>query len=175
MVSMLFIAALTLSEPGREIALERVVPGTPQEVSALWTSPEGVRTFFAPAAVIEPRAGGEYTIIFEPERDPQGLSFGTKGARILAFEPGRRLVFEWITFTTEGLEGMPGGPPAIPAAERNVSPLPTAVELTFEAAGATHTRVRLVHRGFRRGGKWDESYQFFERAWAGVLEGLARR
>jgi hypothetical protein len=35
---------------------------------------------FAPAARIDARPGGEYAILFSPEKDPQGLSHGTKGA-----------------------------------------------------------------------------------------------
>jgi uncharacterized protein YndB with AHSA1/START domain len=158
----------------REIVTEKVVRGTPEELFSLWTTREGVRQFFAPDAVIDPRKGGEYTIVFAPEQDPEGLSHGTKGARILAFDPGKRLVFEWITFTSKEIPGAFGPPLASPA-ERNVSPLPTAVEVTFTPQGANDTLVRLRHYGFPSGGKWDEAYDFFARVWPHVLEELAQR
>lgn len=157
---------------GREVVTEKVVRGTPREVFALWASAEGVRSFFAPDAVIEPRVGGEYTILFAPEHDPRGLSHGTKGARILAFEPGKRLVFEWIPFTARVIPGMPG-PPVASAAERSGSM--TTVELTFTAKGRGQTLVRLRHRGFRDGALWEESQAYFARVWPMVLEGLERR
>lgn len=157
-----------------EINIERLVPGTPGEVFDLWLTREGVRTFFAPDAVIEPRAGGAYTIVFAPKEDPEGLSHGTKGARILELEPGKKLTFEWITFTLKEIPGVPG-PPVVSAAERNVSPLPTAVELTFEPSGETHTLVRLRHRAFPQEPKWNEAHAFFSRVWPAVLEKLERR
>jgi uncharacterized protein YndB with AHSA1/START domain len=175
MLSFIIITAL-LGGPVNQhppIVIERVVAGTPNEIFDLWTTSAGVSTFFAPAAVIEPRVGGAYTIIFEPELDPEGLSHGTKGARILAFERGRKLTFEWITFTSRELEGV-SGPPVVPPQERNVSPLPTHVELTFDAVGADKTRVTLTHRGFPRGPKWDEAHAFFSVVWRGVMEGLAQ-
>lgn len=160
----------TLSE--REVVTEKMVQGTPQEVFALWTCPDTVRTFFAPDAVIEPRVGGEYTMLFAPQQDPQGLSHGTKGARILAFEPGKRLVFEWIPFTARAIPGMPG-PPVASAAERSASM--TTVELTFAAKGRGSTLVRLRHRGFRDGALWDESHAYFARVWPMVLQSLERQ
>jgi uncharacterized protein YndB with AHSA1/START domain len=159
----------------RTVFAETVVNAPAAEVYALWTSPAGVTKFFAPKAEIDSRVGGDYNIIFEPDMDPDGSSYGTKGARILRLDAPRSLSFEWITFTADAqMPGLPG-PPAVPAAERNAVPLPTWVEITFEPIGndSSRTRVRLAHYGFRHGGKWDESFAFFERAWAGVLKSLA--
>jgi uncharacterized protein YndB with AHSA1/START domain len=157
-----------------EIVVETVVNAPPTEVYALWTSPTGVTKFFAPKAEIDARAGGDYTIIFAPDHDPDGRSYGTKGARILRLDPPHALSFEWIPFTADAQIPGVSGPPAIPAAERNAAPLPTWVEITFDPVGdGSRTRIRLAHYGFRHGGKWDESYAFFQRAWTGVLNHLA--
>lgn len=172
----ILLAALSCHHAGsneREIVAERIVRGTPDELFRRWTTVEGVRQFFAPDAVIDPRKGGEYTIIFAPQQDPHGESHGTKGARILAFEPGKKLVFEWITFTSKELDGVPG-PPLAPLAERNVSPLPTAVEVTFVPKSADETLVRLRHYGWPAGEKWAEARAFFARVWPAVLEGMER-
>ncbi|MGZ4810192.1 MAG: hypothetical protein ACXV7D_12780, partial [Thermoanaerobaculia bacterium] len=84
----------------------------------------------------------------------------------------RFLGFEWTTFTNSEIKGA-SGPPYDPElrAER---PIPTWVEVTLTPVGDRQTRVHLAHRGFRSGGKWDDSYKFFERAWGFVLDGLQK-
>ena len=158
----------------RTIFLEATVDAPPAEVFRLWTSEEGIKKFFAPAARVEASVGGPYEIIFAPDKDPEGNSHGTKGARILRLVPGKELAFEWVTFAGDELLGR-NAPPYAPAAERNVRPLPTWVELTFEPVKGQpeKTHVRFAHYGFREGEKWEKSHQWFERAWKGVLDELA--
>lgn len=155
----------------RTVVVEATVDAAPQRVFDAWTTPEGLKTFFGPKAVVEPRVGGAYTLIFTPEADPEGLSLGTKGARILRFEPGRSLAFEWITFV--GQDGLgPERPPYMAPAERNARPLPTWVELSLEALPQGRTHLKLAHYGFRRGGPWEAAYPYFTSAWAGVVSRL---
>jgi uncharacterized protein YndB with AHSA1/START domain len=168
MLALLMMAAAL----NREVVTEKVVPCTPREVFALWSTRDGVRSFFAPDATIDPRAGGEYTILFAPQHDPEGTSHGTKGARIRVFQPGTRLAFEWIPFTARAIDGVPG-PPLAPAAIRNDST--TTVELTFTPKGRGETLVRLRHRGFRDAALWEASHAYFLRVWPLVLESLAAR
>jgi uncharacterized protein YndB with AHSA1/START domain len=158
----------------RTIFLERTLDAMPGEAFRLWTSEEGIRKFFAPAARVEARVGGRYEIIFAPAKDPEGESHGTKGARILKFVPERELAFEWITFAGDELLGY-NAPPYAPAAERNVRPLPTWVELTFApvAGKPGQTHLRFAHYGFGEGEKWEKSFHWFTRAWKGVLDELA--
>jgi uncharacterized protein YndB with AHSA1/START domain len=158
------------SDTGRDIHLEIVVPVSRSELFQLWTTEEGVRKFFAPYAKIEPRVGGRYEMIFAPDLDPEGANQGTKGARILRFENDRMFAFEWIPFVFEkhpsGL-----GPPVVPRDERNERPIPTWVEIELEDVPGHpgHTRLRLVHRGFRSGGAWDEALPYFWRQWGAIL------
>ncbi len=156
---------------GRTIRLERTVACTPDRTFALWSTDEGVRTFFAPSSRIGRGAGEEYTILFKPVDDPQGLSHGTKGARVLASVPGRFLAFEWITFAGDASLGR-NAPPLAPPEVRNESPLPTWVEMDFLPAG-DGTRVAFRHYGFRDGELWTASQAWFARAWQGVLDQLA--
>jgi uncharacterized protein YndB with AHSA1/START domain len=158
----------------KTIRLEKTVNASPDEVFAWWTTDVGVKRIMDAGAKIEPWVGGAYTIIFNPEGDPQGNSFGTNGARILKFERPGKLSFEWITFTDEAKPGT-GGPPAVSAKMRNAKPLPTWVELEFHAVrGDTmRTVVTLDHFGFQDGTEWDESYTFFTKAWMKVLDKLA--
>ena len=158
----------------RTIFLEATVDASPAEVFRLWTSEEGIKKFFAPAARVEARVGGRYEIIFAPAKDPEGDSHGTKGARILKLVPEKELAFEWITFAGDELLSS-NAPPYAPAAERNIRPLPTWVELTLESVATQpeKTHVRFTHYGFRAGEKWEKSFRWFERAWNGVLDELA--
>ena len=159
----------------RTISLEVIVNAPRAEVFRLWTTPEGVKQFFAPAARIDPRAGGEYTILFAPEEDPRGDSHGTRGARILSFLPPEELAFEWIPFVSRTIAGKEG-PPVAPPAVRNPSPLPSWVELEFNNVPGEprKTHVLFAHYGFRTGQQWDESYRWFSRVWKGVLDQLVR-
>ncbi len=158
-------------ETDRTVGCETTVEATPHEVYRLWTTEDGVKRFFAPDAHIEPWPGGRYEILFVPDRDPQGLSHGTTGARMLRLVPNRRLVFEWITFAGDSTLGN-NAPPVAPPALRNERPLPTWVEVRLQSLPGGRTRVTLHHYGFRHGDLWDASYAFFDRAWRGVLQGL---
>jgi uncharacterized protein YndB with AHSA1/START domain len=157
----------------RTIFLETVVAAPPDEVFRLWTTADGIKKFFAPEAQIDATIGGRFHVIFAPAKDPEGDSHGTKGARILKLVQNRELAFEWVTFAGDESLGR-NAPPYAPAAERNVRPLPTWVELNFEAVPGKpeQTRVRFAHYGFRDGEKWEESFHWFERAWKGVLDEL---
>jgi uncharacterized protein YndB with AHSA1/START domain len=155
------------------VNLDAIVDAAPAEVYRLWTSADGVKKFFAPEAKIDAKIGGRYQVIFFPAKDPEGESHGTKGARILDLVPNKRLVFEWITFAGDNLLGN-HAPPYAPPSERNAAPLPTWVELSFEPVEGQpkQTHVRFAHYGFRDGEKWEQSYQWFTRAWKGVLDHL---
>jgi uncharacterized protein YndB with AHSA1/START domain len=158
----------------RTINLNMIVDAPSAEVYRLWTSADGVKKFFAPEARIDAKIGGRYQIIFFPSKDPEGESHGTKGARILDLVPNQKLVFEWITFAGDDALGK-NAPPYAPPAERNLTPLPTWVELSFEpvADQPNQTHLKFAHYGFRDGEKWEQSYQWFRRAWKGVLDQLS--
>jgi uncharacterized protein YndB with AHSA1/START domain len=156
---------------GRTIRLETIVACPPERTFALWSTNEGVRTFFAPAGHIGRGMGDEYTILFSPARDPEGLSHGTKGARIIASVPGRFLAFEWITFAGDSSLG-PNGPPVAALLVRNESPLPTWVEIALAPTSDEGTRVQFRHYGFRDGELWSASQEWFTRAWQRVLAQL---
>lgn len=157
-------------DTGRTIHFEVVVPAPAAEVFRLWTTPEGVKEFFAPQARIEPWVGGQYEIIFQPQLDPEGENYGTKGAQILRLEENRLLVFEWITFVFDKLPGV-SGPPQVSRAERDARPLPTWVEVSFEPVEEepSKTRIRLAHRGFRKSEKWKEAFAYFWPIWGTIL------
>lgn len=158
----------------RTIFLEATIEASPAEVYRLWASADGVKKFFAPDARIDPTPGGRYQIIFFPSKDPEGNSHGTKGARVLRAVPEKEFAFEWISFAGDDLLG-DHAPPYAPPAQRNTAPLPTWVELSFEPVNGqpNQTHLKFAHYGFREGALWGRSYQWFGRAWKGVLDQLA--
>ena len=163
-------------ETERTIELVAVVEASPAEVFRLWSTADGVRSFFAPGARIDSEPGGRYEILFAPERDPLGYSHGTTGARLLTVVPDRKIAFEWITFAGDADLGV-NGPPVASRSLRDMRPLPTWVEVSISpVAGASgRTRVVLRHMGFPAGEPWGESFRWFGRAWAGVMRQLADR
>lgn len=151
-------------DEARTIRLETEVAAPPETVYEAWLDPEAVRGFFAPDCRIEPRVGGAYEMIFDPENDPDGAALGTRGATLLALDPPHRLAFEWK------------GRPDMPA--MNVEPFPTWVEVRFEEMEDRDgwTRVILEHKGFGHGPAWDPVYAWFgEGAWPLVLRRLGER
>jgi len=158
---------------GRTIRLQKIVVCTPERTFLLWSTSDGVRSFFAPSSRIGRGVGDEYRILCRPADDPEGFAHGTKGARILATSPGRFLAFEWITFAEDASLG-PNGPPVAAPEILNESPLPTWVEIEFLPGTGGTTLVDFRHYGFRDGELWSASQKWFTRAWQGVLEGLDR-
>lgn len=155
------MAAQGRGDDTRTIRLETEVPASPTAAYEAWLDPTVVRAFFAPDCRIQPRVGGAYEMIFDPEDDPDGAALGTRGATLLALEAPHRLAFEWK------------GRPDMPA--MNVRPFPTWVEVQFEEMEGRDgwTRVTLEHKGFGHGPDWDEAHAWFgEQAWPLVLRRL---
>jgi uncharacterized protein YndB with AHSA1/START domain len=127
------------------------------EAWAAWTTREGIVSFFAPDAVIDPRVGGAFHIHIDPSAPP-----GAKGAdemRYMALQPKTMLSFDW------------NAPPQLPEARAQR----TFVIVRFEPLGDKTTRVRLHHTGWGDGGQWDQAYTYFDRAWGNVLANLKKR
>ena len=122
-----------------------------------WTTREGILSFFAPDAKIEPRVGGAFQIYMDPLAQP-----GLKGAadmRFMALQPKKMISFDW------------NAPPHLAEARRQR----TFVVVRFEPLGDKLTRVSLHHTGWGDGGEWDATYAYFDRAWTGVLGNMKKR
>jgi uncharacterized protein YndB with AHSA1/START domain len=122
-----------------------------------WTTREGITSFFAPDARIEPHVGGAFHIHIDP-----GAPAGSRGAddmRFMALQPKTMISFDW------------NAPPSLP----QVRAQRTFVVVRFERVSDAVTRVSLHHTGWGDGGEWDKAYAYFDRAWAGVLGNLKKR
>ena len=157
---LLTLASATLATampPERTLQKEVVVNAPIEAVWKAWTTSEGVATFFAPEAVVEPRPGGAFFVHINPYAPP-----GMKGAddmRVLAVQEKKLLSFTW------------NAPPHLPDARAQR----TVVVLRLEPVDEKQTTVRLSHVGWGDGGQWDQAYQYFDRAWGNVLAGLQNR
>ena len=154
---LLCAAALLSQAAERAIEKEVVVRATLDEAWAAWTTREGVVSFFAPDAVIDPRVGGAFHIHIDPGAQP-----GAKGAddmRFMALQPKKMLSFDW------------NAPPHLPEARAQR----TFVVVRFAAVDDKNTKVTLHHTGWGEGGEWDKTYAYFDRAWGGVLSNLKKR
>ena len=150
-------AALLSHAAERAIDKHIVVRATLDEAWTAWTTREGIVSFFAPGAVVEPRVGGAFHIHIDPGAPP-----GAKGAdsmRFMALQPKAMISFDW------------NAPPSLPEARAQR----TFVVVRFVAVDNDNTRVTLHHSGWGDGGEWDMSYAYFDRAWGGVLANLKKR
>lgn len=148
---------------GAPLAAERaidkhvVVEAGVDQAWEAWTTRQGITSFFAPDAKIEPHPGGAFQIYIDP-----GAPAGSRGAddmRFLAVQPKRMISFDW------------NAPPHLPEARAQR----TFVTVRFEPLTERTTRVTLHHTGWGDGGQWDQAYAYFDRAWGNVLASMARR
>lgn len=127
------------------------VPAAVEAVWAAWTTPSGVRSWFAPACRVRLAPLAPYEMFFRPDA-PTGVRGGEDNV-VLAFVPGEFLSFTW------------NAPPE-QAAQR---PHRTVVTVRFESVGDDETRVTLTHLGWPPGAEWDETRTYFESAWGDVV------
>ena len=156
-IAALVVASSPAHAAERSIDKEVVIAATPEQAWQAWTTREGITSFFAPDAKIEPRVGGAFEIYINPYAEP-----GLKGAddmRFLALQPPRMLSFTW------------NAPPNLPEARQQR----TFVVVRIHPVNERETRVTLHHTGWGDGGEWDKAYAYFDRAWGNVLGSLKKR
>jgi uncharacterized protein YndB with AHSA1/START domain len=158
-VALMALAAVftPLQAAERSIDKQVEVKASLDDAWAAWTTREGITSFFAPDARIEPRVGGAFHIHIDPGAEP-GLR-GADDMRFMAVQPKKMISFDW------------NAPPSLPEARQQR----TFVVIRFEPVDAARTRVSLHHTGWGDGGEWDKAYAYFDRAWGNVLGNLQKR
>jgi uncharacterized protein YndB with AHSA1/START domain len=151
------LAAGMVSAAERAIDKQVLIDATLDQTWDAWTTREGVVSFFAPDARVEPRPGGAFEIYFDPLAAPGAK--GADGVRFMALQPRQMLSFDW------------NAPPHLPEARAQR----TFVVVRFKPVGERQTQVTLHHTGWGDGGQWDQAYAYFDRAWGGVLGNLKKR
>ena len=151
------IAAAPLAAQEKAITEKVTVKAKVDDVWRAWTTSAGIKTFFAPDALVELKVDGPFQIYIDPTAEP-----GMKGAddmRFLAFQENKMLTFTW------------NAPPSLPEARKQR----TVVIVRFEARGDAITDVTLTHVGWGEGGEWDKAHGYLSRAWPNVLKNLKKR
>lgn len=143
----------------RALCHEVTVPISVSEAWSLWTTNEGLASWLAPVAFIDPVAGGLFETSYE--RGAQRGDAGNIHNRVVALTPERLLALR--------IEAAPPGFANLQEARTLVT------RIEFEPAGAAETRVRVVMEGYREGAAYDALMAFFERGNAFTLEALHRR
>ena len=144
-------AASSSEVPVKAVHKEIFVDAVPESVWAAWTTPEGVRSFFAPECNVKLEANAPYEILFFPDAEPG--SRGAEDCTVLAYQPNRMFAFTW------------SAPPQYP----DIRKQRTAVVMRFYPAPGGKTRVTLTQTGWGEGGNWDRTYEYFTEAWDRVL------
>jgi uncharacterized protein YndB with AHSA1/START domain len=115
------------------------------EVWKAFTTSDGLSSFYAPGAFVEPKVGGLFELYLFPD-NPVGQR-GLEGLRILAFEPERRLMIAWKA-------------PAYVREE--IGSQHTIQEISFTASGPEETIVRIRQFGFGDTAAWAGAKRYFE-------------
>jgi uncharacterized protein YndB with AHSA1/START domain len=150
-VAILFLFSVSALAAEPPIEVDVVVTASLDDAWNAWTTVEGVKSFFAPAARIDARPDGAYEIFFDPSA-PEGRR-GADGMRVLVSEPKRRFAFTW------------NAPEQFPAARAQR----TRVTLVFTPLAERSTRVALTHDGFGEGEEWAKVRAYFEHAWKEIV------
>ena len=149
---------LPATETDRRVVKEVVVDAPRDSVWNVWTTAEGITSFFSPEANVELRVGGRFEMLFNPDKSMAG-SRGGEGCRILSYLPKELLTFSW------------NAPPQYADARR----YRTRVVLQFSDAPQGKTRVKLTHLGWGPEPMWNDVYDYFDSAWGRVMENLQKR
>ncbi len=134
----------------RQFTVEATINAPAQRVYAAFADGDAFPKAFAPqrdsvTANIDLAIGGRYEWIWG--------DVGSNGCQVLSYIPDRMISFSW------------NAPPEQPESRA----LRTWVVVEFrETEGAT--AVSLTHLGFGREPHWDETFEYFQGAWAFVLE-----
>ena len=157
MLATSILACTAAQAAERAITKETVVAAPVEAAWKAWTTNDGITSFFAPEAIVDPRPEGRFSIHMNPYGAP-----GMKGAddmRVLGVQENRMLSFTW------------NAPPHLPEARKQR----TVVTVRLAAEGEGQTRVTLRHGAWGDGDEWDKAYAYFDGAWGRVLENLRKR
>jgi uncharacterized protein YndB with AHSA1/START domain len=138
------------SEPQKALIIELSIPASQHEVWKAFTSSEGLSTWLTPGAVVDLRAGGEWTAHY-----PGGH---TGGGTILSFTPEKELTLSALA------------PEQFP----EVRAQRTTARFQFISEGAS-TRIQLTQTGWKSGDEWDKAYEYLAKGNAQLLWTLHRR
>lgn len=139
----------------KDLKKETILPCSAQEAYKMWTTHEGLQSFFGADNHVDIHMGGAFEIYFDMD-EPKGLR-GSEKCTVLSFVENQMLSFTW------------NAPPSI--WEVRDSGLFTFVVVFFENLDHGASKVSLHHKGWNYPGeKWVETHAYFDKAWDFVLK-----
>lgn len=148
---LLFAAASFAQTPERSLNFTIDINAPVDTVWSRWTTPTGIRKFFAADSRIELQTMGRLDFYMNPAA-PEGQR-GAENNRVLAWQQNKMLSFTW------------DAPPHYPEIRKQR----TVVIVRFNDLGNKKTNVTLTQIGFGSGKEWDDVYNYFGPAWGGFV------
>jgi uncharacterized protein YndB with AHSA1/START domain len=144
----------TKASPPPRIECKVTVSGEPEEVWALWTTPEGLERFLVRSARVVPEVGGQYSLDL-------GAGYlaelaGVSPPTIRAIVQPSALSFDWII-------PLPGASTREPK---------TTVTIHIDRLPKGRSHVRLEHEGWNIGDEKSEAFGYSRKFWSAVLKAL---
>ena len=136
---------------------EIIVPASAKKVWEMWTTVEGITSFFAPKANVELKIGGKFEMLFMLD-NPVGLQ-GAENCTILSYLPGQMLSFSW------------NAPPQFPVVRNQFH----WYVLNFITVDEHTTKLELTGLGWQETEEWNQVYDYFDKAWTSVLNNLKNK
>ena len=144
-----------------QIKQTRTLPLSQTNAWAMWTTHDGLKTFFGADNCIEIAPSGAFEIYFSLQ-SPAGLR-GSEGCKILSYLPNEMLSFSW---------NVP--PEFADLRERSKADSEKMwVVVQFNAVGTSQTEVTLTHLGWRDAPEYAPVFAYFEKAWDAILSKMA--
>lgn len=137
----------------KEVLLQAPV----QQIWEMWTTAEGITSFFAPKATVELEIGGKFELLFMLD-NPIGLQ-GSENCKILSYLPEKMFSFSW------------NAPPQFPVVREQFH----WYVLNLIAINEQTTKLELTGLGWKDTEEWNLVYQYFDVAWTNVLNNLQKK
>lgn len=161
LIILCLMAAIPADAYAGELRYSVVLPIDRESAFDMWLEPETARRFIAFDVNIEPRVGGLYEAIFEPETDRVGAYAGTYTSRIRTLDRPRQLVFEWNYLTPKQ---------AARQFEGQRMHQESLVEVTFEKHPDGCTTVLIRHHDIPDHAHGAASLEFYrENGWPWII------
>ncbi len=140
-----------------KIVKSRIIHKSAQHLYEMWTTKQGLNTFFSIDNDIEIKLNGKYEIYFS--QDETMNQRGSEGCKVIDYVPNKMLSFTWNV------------PPTLISLRQ--SNAQTMVVITFES-NSGQTLINLTNSGYLDSTEWHEALQYFDKAWDYVLDNLVK-
>jgi uncharacterized protein YndB with AHSA1/START domain/predicted enzyme related to lactoylglutathione lyase len=159
----LFFNMNTFAQPSlpissKQICKSKIYNQSPDSLWWRWTTHDGLKTFFGADNKIELVPGGAFEIYFLLN-NPVGQR-GSETCKVLSYLPNKQLSFSW------------NAPPNFEHI-RN-SEHKTWVVVEFKYLAQERTEITVTHLGWPESEEWNAVYDYFDKAWDVVLNGLSK-